>query len=112
MKKIPRQAYTTEFKELAVKRVQNGETVATLKMELGLSDQTLCNWVKAQAEGKLKGAVNKVVTAEQMELFRLRAENSRLTRENEIKKRRHRTSRKMCCEVRMDSIAGQGISTG
>jgi transposase len=87
MKKIPRQAYTTEFKELAVKRVQDGETVATVKKELGLSDQTLRNWVKAQAEGKLKGAGNKVVTPEQMELSRLRAENSRLKRENEIIKK-------------------------
>ena len=87
MKKIPRQAYTTEFKELAVKRVQDGETVATVKKELGLSDQTLRNWVKAQAEGKLKGAGNKIVTPEQMELSRLRAENSRLKRENEIIKK-------------------------
>ena len=28
MKKIPKQAFTTEFKELAVKRVSDGQTIA------------------------------------------------------------------------------------
>ena len=55
--------------------------------ELGLSDQTLRNWVKAAAEGRLNGAGGRVVTAEEMELSRLRAENLRLKRENEILKK-------------------------
>jgi len=55
--------------------------------ELGLSDQTVRNWVKAAAEGKLSGAGGRVVTAEEMELSRLRAENLRLKRENEILKK-------------------------
>ena len=55
--------------------------------ELGLGDQTLRNWVKAAREGKLKGAGSKVVTAEAMELSRLRAEVARLKRENEIIKK-------------------------
>ena len=67
--KIPKQAYTTEFKEL------------------GLGDQTLRNRVEASAEGKLKGAGSKVVTPEEMELSRLRVENLRLNRENEILKK-------------------------
>ena len=50
-------------------------------------EQTLRNWVKAAAAGKLKGAGAKVVTPEQMELSRLRAENVRLKRENEIIKK-------------------------
>jgi len=87
MKKISRQAYTTEFKELAVKRVKDGESVSTVIKELGLSDQTLRNWMKAAAEGSLKGAGKRVVTAEDMELSRLRAENARLKRENEIIKK-------------------------
>ena len=85
--KIPRQAYTTEFKELAVKRVKDGQSVGTVCRELGLSDQTLRNWVKAAAEGKLSGAGGRVVTPEEMELSRLRAENLRLKRENEILKK-------------------------
>jgi transposase len=57
--KIPKQAYTTEFKELAVKRVKDGQSISTVIKELGLGDQTLRNWVKASAEGKLKGAAAK-----------------------------------------------------
>jgi transposase len=87
MRKIPKQAYTTEFKELAVKRVAEGEAIAKAAKELGLSEQTLRNWVKAVAAGKLKGVGSKVVTPEQMELSRLRAENVRLKRENEIIKK-------------------------
>lgn len=34
MKKIPKQAYTTEFKELAVKRVMNGEPIVAMGKEL------------------------------------------------------------------------------
>jgi len=85
--KIPKQAYTVEFKELAVKRVKDGQSVGTVCRELGLSDQTLRNWVKAAAEGKLNGAGGRVVTPEEMELSRLRAENLRLKRENEILKK-------------------------
>ena len=87
MKKIPKQAYTVEFKELAVKRVRDGESIATVVKELGLGDQTLRNWIKAAAEGKLKGAGKKVITPEAMELSRLRAEVARLKRENEIIKK-------------------------
>ena len=87
MKKILKQAYTTEFKELAVKRVTDGHSITEVVKELGLSDQTLRNWVKAAALGKLKGAGSKVVTPEAMELSRLRAEVARLKRENEIIKK-------------------------
>ena len=86
MKRIPKQEYTAEFKELAVKRVKDGQSVGMVCRELGLSDQTLRNWIKAAAEGKLNGA-GRVVTAEEMELSRLRAENLRLKRENEILKK-------------------------
>jgi transposase len=85
--KISRSAYTAEFKELAVKRVKAGESIPVAAKELGLSDQTLRNWVKAAAAGKLHGAGSKVVTPEEMELSRLRAENAKLKRENEIIKK-------------------------
>ena len=87
MKKIPKQEYTTEFKELSVKRVKAGQTIGAVAKDLGLIDQTLRNWVKAAEAGKLKGPGNKVVTVEQMELSRLRAENIRLKRECEILKK-------------------------
>ena len=85
--KLSKQAYTAEFKGLAVKRVKDGQSVSAVCKELGLGDQTLRNWVKAAAEGKLNGAGGRVVTAEEMELSRLRAENGRLKRENEILKK-------------------------
>lgn len=55
--------------------------------ELGLSSQTLRNWVKAAANGTLNGAGTRVVSPEEMEISRLRAENLRLKRENEILKK-------------------------
>jgi transposase len=85
--KIPKQEYTAEFKELAVKRVKSGQTAGAAAKELGLIEQTLRNWVKAAAVGKLNGAGTKVVTPEEMEFSRLRAENIRLQRENEILKK-------------------------
>ncbi|CDH46362.1 transposase [Candidatus Contendobacter odensis Run_B_J11] len=41
-------------------------------------EQTLRNWVKASAAGKLNAPGTKPITPEQMELSRLRAENVRL----------------------------------
>ena len=85
--KIPNQTYTAEFIELAVTRVKDGMTAGAAAKELGLIEQTLRNWVKAAAAGRLRGAGAKVVTPEQMELSRLRAENMRLKRANEILKK-------------------------
>ena len=85
--KIPKQEYTAEFKELAVKRVHAGQGIGAVARELGLVEQTLRNWVKAAKAGKLNGAGAKAVTPEQMELSRLRAENIRLQRQVEILKK-------------------------
>ncbi len=48
MFKIPKQVFTSEFKELAVKRVNAGQSVGMVIRELGLVDQTLRNWVTRQ----------------------------------------------------------------
>ncbi len=77
MKKIPRQEYTAEFKEQIVKHAQ-AVGIVVVARELGLIEQTLRNWVKAAEAGKLVGAGAKPVTAERIELSRLRAENARL----------------------------------
>ena len=84
---IPKQQYTIEFKKLAVTRVREGPSAGAVAKELGLIEQTLRNWVKAAAAGTLNGAGAKVVTPEQRELSRRRAENVRLKRENEILKK-------------------------
>ena len=95
--KIPKQAYTGEFKELAVKRVKEGQRVSMVCRELGLSDQTVRNWVKAATEGKLNGSGGRAVTLEEMELSRLRAENLRLKRENEILKKETASPKGISC---------------
>lgn len=87
MKKIPKQEYTSEFRELAVKRVKVGQSVGAVARELGLVEQTLRNWVKAAKQGKLNTPGGKTITPEQMELSRVRAENARLRMENEILKK-------------------------
>jgi transposase len=85
--KIPRQAYTLEFKELAVERVKSGQSIAGTARELGVIEQTLRNWVSASSKGKLKGPKSDNVTDEQMEISRLKAELIRTQRELEIIKK-------------------------
>jgi transposase len=85
--KIPKPAFTPEFWGLAVKRVKAGESVGGVAKELGLVEQTLRNGVKTAAKGTSNGAGNRMVTPEEKELSRLRAENARLKRELEIVKK-------------------------
>jgi transposase len=48
-------------------------------------EQTPGNWIKLHRAGQLKGVVGKsAVTAEQMEISRLRAELARVTMERDI----------------------------
>ena len=86
MKRIPKQEYTAEFKEQAVAIVKDGRRATEVARELGVATQTLRNWIKASARGKLHESAREV-TPEQMELSRLRAENVRLKLENEILKK-------------------------
>jgi transposase len=69
-----------------VKRAQEVGVAAGAR-ELGLVEQTLRNWMKASAAGKLNAPGAKPVTPEQMELSRLRAENARLKMHVEILKK-------------------------
>ena len=88
MKKIPRVTYTLEFKLEALRRVRGGEPVRRVAREIGVPEQSIRNWVKAQAGGKLGMAENgKPITPEQMEISRLRAEVARLRMETEILKK-------------------------
>ena len=77
MKKMPKQEYTAEFKELAVKRVKSGQTAAGVAKELRLIEKTLRNWVKVFDAGKLNAPGARQVTPERMELSRVRAANVR-----------------------------------
>src|SRR5258708_3535449 len=80
MIRATRVRYTLEFKQEAVRLVESGQRIASASRTLGLVGQTLFNWVKAHREGTLKGADSRSkVTAEQMEISRLRAELARCT---------------------------------
>jgi transposase len=80
MYKIPRQRYTAEFKQEAVRQVQSGRSPAQVARDLSISEQTLSNWRKAAKAGK-------PVSMQEMELSRLKAENVRLQMELEIVKK-------------------------
>lgn len=77
MQKIPKQAYTAEFKEQAVKRVKDGKRVSVVAKEMGLVEQTLRHGVKGFDAGTLNGAGAPNVTPQAMELSRLRAQRTR-----------------------------------
>ncbi len=85
MVRIPRKAYTPEFKQEAVRLVESGQRVSEAARSLGIVEQTLANWVKAHGAGKLRGSGrNGELSAEQMEIRRLRAELARVTMERDI----------------------------
>jgi transposase len=82
-----RAAYTTEFKLEAVRLVRGGQSESVTAKILDVPKATLGNWVRLSAKGELTGAGTKPVSAEQMELARLRAENARLRMERDILKK-------------------------
>ena len=65
MYKIPKQRYTQEFKQEAVRQVESeGKSPAHVARELGISEQTLSNWRKAGKAGKLGASGGKPITPE------------------------------------------------
>ena len=85
-----RARYTLEFKLEAVRLVKGGQDVGVTAKILGMPKQTLGNWVRLSEKGQLRGAGDKPVSAEQMELARLRAELARVKMERDILKKRRR----------------------
>jgi transposase len=85
MERIPRKAYTYEFKLEAVRLVESGQSVAEAARSLGVIEQTLSNWIKAHKSGKLvaNGRGSKL-TSEQIEIRQLRAELARVKMERDI----------------------------
>jgi transposase len=84
MTKTTRARYTLEFKQEAVRLVEGGQSIAAAAKKLGIVEQTLHNWVKAHRQGKLKGVDSRRVSAEQMEISRLRVELARVKMERDI----------------------------
>ena len=85
-----RARYTLEFKLEAVRLVKGGQEASVTARILGIPKQTLSNWVRLAEKGELQGAGERPVSAEQMELARLRAELARVKMERDILKNRPR----------------------
>lgn len=83
----PRGKYTTEFRLEAVRLVKGGQAAAVTAKILGMPKQTLENWVRRSDKGLLISESDKPVSAEQMELARLRAQLARVTMERDILKK-------------------------
>jgi transposase len=81
-----RPPYPPEFRAEAIRLVKaSGEPIRQVAKDLGISDQTLRNWVN-QADvdaGKREG----LTTEERAELRQLRKENRKLREEREILKK-------------------------
>ena len=87
--KVPQRKaqYTSEFKQEAVRLVKSSKSALSVAKILNMPHQTLENWLRLDRTAKLVGVDHKPVTAEQMELARLRAENARLKMERDILKK-------------------------
>ena len=83
--------YTTEFKLEAVRQVKSGQAISVVARVLNIPKASLSNWVRQDRSGELGSIGDKpgawVVTPEQMELARLRAEVARLRMERDIAKK-------------------------
>lgn len=81
-----RPPYPEEFRREAVELVRGGRSVRDVAGSLGVSDQTLRNWVK-QAQLDLRERDDGLTSAEREELRELRRRVKRLEQEREILKR-------------------------
>ncbi len=84
MEKAIRRRYTLEYKQEAVRLVASGQKVSAAAKALGIVEQTLANWVKADKAGQLRGLSSEQLSAERMENIRLRADLARVTMERDI----------------------------
>ena len=82
-----RARYTLEFKLEAVRLVKAGQEASVTARVLGIPKATLGNWVRLAENGELQGAGDRPVSAEQMEVARLRAELARVKMERDILKK-------------------------
>ena len=92
MEQLPRQVYTTEFRQQAVEMItRDGLSIAEAARRLSISPKTLLNWVRRAKSGNLPdagdGVRHREVTEQEAELSRLRRENAELRMERDILKK-------------------------
>ncbi len=90
VKGIPRGRYTKEFREEAVRLVLDEKiSCHEAGRRLSLAASTILNWVKAYKAGKLGdiGKAQKPLTEIEMELAKVKKENTELRMERDILKK-------------------------
>ena len=93
---------TLEVKLEAVRLVKSGQDASMMARALGMPKATLSSRVRASEKGVLQGAGDKPVSAEPMELARLRAELARVKMARDIAKKPTAYFASNLCEVRLD----------
>ena len=89
MEKLPRQKYTKEFREQAVKLViEQALSVPEAARRLSMSDQTLSNWVFKARHGKLETIdTRKPVSDLEAEISKLRRDLAEARMERDVLKK-------------------------
>lgn len=92
MEKLPRQVYTTEFRQQAVELItRDGLGLAEAARRVSISPKTLTNWVRRAkhdgSPGAAAPATRREVPDAEAELSRLRRENAELRMERDILKK-------------------------
>ena len=88
MEKLPRQVYTSEFRQQAVELItRDGLGLAEAARRLSISPKTLTNWVGRAKGGGPAAVSRREVTEAEAELSRLRRENAELRMERDILKK-------------------------
>lgn len=90
MERVPRQQYTKEFREQAVRVVLEQElTIPEAARRLAMSEKTLANWVFQARRGQQakRGESRRPVTELEAEVFRLKRELAEARMERDILKK-------------------------
>ena len=83
-----RPPYPTEFRARAVEMIRtSGKTIDEISRDLGVSDQTLRNWVRQADADAGRGLKGDLTSTEKAELHALKRENRILREEREILKK-------------------------
>ncbi len=113
MERLPRQKYTKELREQAVRLVLEQElTTPEAARRLAMSDKTLANWVFWARHGQLAevSETRRPVTELEAEVSRLKRELAEARMERDILKKPPRTLRRRSCPVRIDDDAASSVS--
>jgi transposase len=88
MERIPNAVYTKEFREEAVRMItEGGLTIPEVARRLSVPKSTLIYWVRIDNKGTLSATRTKSITAEEMELSRLRRELAEVKMERDFLKK-------------------------